>query len=212
MTGSPKKVWDSPRMITAYKIASTVQEAGWGENDVYVGSTSQKLTSRLATHRYNAKNYVDVEKPLYEIMRKYGVDNFFIIEVKKRQCHSFEEQLQLEREVYDFFSPKWNRCRPCITEEERKAYAQEYRDSHKSERKVYHEKYYSKNRDKVLDRLRKNRERNLEEQKHRCDVCDRNYTSSASLAAHLGTKKHQKNVAQKENPDVLQDPIIVFDD
>lgn len=72
-----------------YKIENMVNQK------VYIGQTSTSIELRFKEHIKNSKNNNLVCRPLYNAMRKYGVENFKISIVE--EC--LEENLQ-EREIF----------------------------------------------------------------------------------------------------------------
>ena len=61
-------------------------------DDVYVGSTAQPLSKRMAKHRSEISSK---KLPLYEKFREIGVENFYIELLKEYPCEN-NEQLQAE--------------------------------------------------------------------------------------------------------------------
>lgn len=85
--------------INIYKI--------WWDNkdDVYVGSTKQRLAVRMAGHRALCKR--NSRFYLYEIMRENGSDfNYVLLESK--DVHNVDEKKQIEQEHVDRLRPSMN--------------------------------------------------------------------------------------------------------
>lgn len=62
------------REFNVYRIVNDVDEM------VYIGSTTTELWHRMSQHRADARK--GEKSPLYELMRKYGVDRFRIERIK----------------------------------------------------------------------------------------------------------------------------------
>ena len=60
-----------------YKITNLIN------NKIYIGQTSFSIELRFKQHIYIAKNNFAISYPLYEAMRKYGVENFVIEEMEE---------------------------------------------------------------------------------------------------------------------------------
>ena len=74
------------REFNVYKIVNDVDEK------VYVGSTTTELWHRMSQHRADARK--GCASPLYDLMRKYGVEHFKIVRVKL----SDKEHLRVDEE------------------------------------------------------------------------------------------------------------------
>ena len=55
-----------------YKIYNTIND------DIYVGSTTQKLCERMRDHKYSITDAKTGKKLIYKAFREHGVDNFYI--------------------------------------------------------------------------------------------------------------------------------------
>ena len=67
-----------------YKIYNTVND------DIYVGSTTQKLCELISGHRrYSKSNRVN--RQFYQAFVEHGADNFYIELIEKYQCNDREE-------------------------------------------------------------------------------------------------------------------------
>ena len=67
-----------------YKIHNTVND------DMYIGSTTRKLSERMAEHRRRT-NGRDQQFPVYKAFREHGVDNIFIELIEKCPCNDVDE-------------------------------------------------------------------------------------------------------------------------
>lgn len=76
-------------MATVYIMRNTVDDR------VYIGSTKQKLNRRLTEHKSRARKGVK-RYYVYEVMREYGPDNFYIEplceNVRDDDCYAIEQE------------------------------------------------------------------------------------------------------------------------
>ena len=68
-----------------YKIYNIVND------DICVGSTTQKLCERISGHRRAINHPKKHHLPLYKAFREHGVDNFFIELIEKCLCNDVDE-------------------------------------------------------------------------------------------------------------------------
>jgi len=65
-----------------YKILNSVDE------EIYVGSTTQKLSNRMANHRRDARRE---NSKFYQHMNFIGINNFYIELICQYPCNNVEE-------------------------------------------------------------------------------------------------------------------------
>ena len=82
-----------------YKIVNDIDDY------IYIGSTVDRLSSRMAKHRFDVKNTNDNRK-LYQHMRKYGVEQFRIILLEEYSCCNKDQLLQREHFHFDKYDKK----------------------------------------------------------------------------------------------------------
>ena len=75
-----------------YQILNTVN------NDVYIGSTCQSLSKRMAKHRGCRNAHYKSHYKLYIKMNELGVDKFYIELIKESPCESVEQLRAIEGE------------------------------------------------------------------------------------------------------------------
>ena len=73
-----------------YKILNTI------DDEIYVGSTMEKLSTRMKQHRSCTKHGSNYK--IYQHMRDIGVDKFYIKLIENCPCSSIEELLRKEGE------------------------------------------------------------------------------------------------------------------
>ena len=123
-----------------YKIYNTISD------DIYIGSTTQALSRRMAEHRINHKNK-QLNTPIYEAFNKYGVKNFFIQLVEKYPCDDKEELHKKEGEYVRNLNPSLNSEVPGRS-------LKEWREDNKEHvSKVYKEYYILVDKDRKSERV-----------------------------------------------------------
>ncbi len=61
------------------------------DDDIYVGSTCQPISKRMAKHRDSGKGGKNYNMKLYVKMREIGVDNFYIELIEECPCDNGEQ-------------------------------------------------------------------------------------------------------------------------
>ena len=82
-----------------YKIYNTIND------DIYIGSTTQKLCKRMTGHRRN----IYKNSPIYKAFREHGVENFFIELVEKCPCNDKDELIRTEGKYIRELNPSLNK-------------------------------------------------------------------------------------------------------
>ena len=75
-----------------YKILSHI------DNEVYVGSTYECLSTRLARHRARSKRETNTKNKLLEHFNKLGVENFYLELIEDYPCERKGQLLKREGE------------------------------------------------------------------------------------------------------------------
>ena len=118
-----------------YKIYNTIND------DIYIGSTTQKICERMRCHRSNYKykdkfkNLVNVK--LYEAMDEYGVGNFFIELIEKYPCNDKDELRRSEGKYIRELKPSLNMV---IAGRTHKEWREDNRETLLHSKKEYYEK------------------------------------------------------------------------
>ena len=100
-----------------YKIINDVND------EIYVGSTTQLLCKRMATHRNNTK--LQPNRKLYNTMNSLGIEHFKIILLENYPCNNREELNSREEHYRKLLNPSLNSYRCHITNDELKQYQNE---------------------------------------------------------------------------------------
>ena len=193
-----------------YKIFNTITD------DIYIGSTSQKLCEKMRQHRCDNRPMGKMNYPIYKAFREHGVENFFIELIEKCPCNDKDELRRKEGEYIRALEPSLNIRIEGRTE-------QEYDDKHKeviAKRKKEHrehnkqhysqkgQEYYITNKEAILQRNKefRNNNKEYEQQRHtkyyeevskqpiECECgCT---TTRNNLTRHRTSKKHMELMSE----------------
>ena len=107
----------------------------------YYGSTTQKLSQRMALHRSTYKNGVasTSAKLLFD---EFGLDNCKIELVEEVSCSSKDQLAKIEG--------KYIKENECVNKQIAGQTKQEYKEKNKEHTKEYIKKYYHENKDKFI--------------------------------------------------------------
>jgi hypothetical protein len=146
-----------------YKIISYVDD--FEESYTYYGSTTQSLSTRMASHRKNFNKNI-VSTTSRNLFNKYGVDSCFIQLIENFPCKNIEELKQQECKLI---------CNnPCINKQiplrTKKQYYKEnkevldekqkkYKEKNKEKFKEWRRTHYENNKDKRKNYLEENKEK-----------------------------------------------------
>jgi len=155
--------------INAYKI--------WyadAPEDLYVGSTQERLCKRMGAHRSASRR--GVGSRIYQVMRAKGDTNFQYCLLGSCMVRNKDEQRKREQTYIDRLKPCLNSNRAFCTIEQRKAYLKEYhkKPCNKKRMRAYQKEYY-----KV---------------KTECELCKVPLTRGA-MVKHRRSKKHKRAYA-----------------
>ena len=157
-----------------YKIWNDVNDS------IYVGSTTQRLSSRMRGHRHSCKNNPNMK--LYQAFNELGIHNFHIELIEKYPCLDRESLLAREgyyirkfnshkigynknvagrntksyykdnqQQILDNSKAYYKKHRDRINEQA-KQYSKKYYILHKKHKKQYGKNYYLANRERILAR------------------------------------------------------------
>ncbi len=144
--------------MNTYKIK--VYKIYWNDcDDLYVGSTKDSLSNRIAQHRKECKSGKRKTK-IYESMRKNNMNELRYCMIESYEVHDKDEQLKWEQYHASELQPNLNMYRCHNTHEDYKKYktnwAREhkddlkaYRDSHKEEIRNLNKKYRENNKESL---------------------------------------------------------------
>ena len=175
-----------------YKITNTIN------SDIYIGSTTSDLETRMIKHKSDAKKRPDISR-FYTYMNEIGIDNFDIELVEEFPCESKEALQNREGELIREMGTLNHRIENRTRQEYDKEWKQNNRDSinekRRERRKANPEKTKEENI-KNREYKKKYAENHKEEikaklsQKVVCE-CGTTYTVGHK-AEHMSSKKHLK--------------------
>jgi hypothetical protein len=118
-----------------YKIVCNIT------GDIYIGSTTQKLSSRLTQHVRDSKKIVGATTKSKDIILR---GNYDIVLIENFSCNNGEELHRKEREHIESIICV-NKVIPTRTHKE-------YNDSHKEERDKYSAEYWIKHKEEITEK------------------------------------------------------------
>jgi len=146
-----------------YQILNTV------DTEIYVGSTCQPLSKRMATHRGSANSSEKKDKLLYTHVKNIGIDKFYIElieeypcenieQLRKREGHYIRELGTLNHVIAGRSKKEWESDNKEHLKENKRIYYNEnkekihetmkqYHQTHAEEIKEYHHKHYQKKKE-----------------------------------------------------------------
>jgi hypothetical protein len=154
------------------------------DDDVYIGSTCQPLSKRMAYHRRDMKGYKK-ERKLYSKMNELGSDQFYIDLVEEYPCMNKDQLRKKEGEyirsmgtlsslISGRTKKEWTLEKIEHVKEVNRNYHEEHkaehnernkkwREEHPEEMKAYKEKWYAENKEEHLKKSKGRYEQNKEQ-------------------------------------------------
>ena len=164
-----------------YKIFNTIND------EIYVGSTYQKLSQRIAKHRNDVSNDQKRKCAISKLMLEVGVANFYIELIEAYPCNSKEELAA--REGY------WIRQIGSLNKQIAGRTIKQYHDECKAEIAVRKKCYNEEHKDSIAQKKKQYHESNkqrIHERKRFKITCPcGNVYSHGDRARHFKTKTHQ---------------------
>ena len=133
-----------------YTIRNNIDE------EVYVGSTCQPLSKRMAVHRSNTKIKEAQSRNIYKHMNNLGIENFYIELYESYPCNTCEELTKREGQIIrEIGTLNIN-----VAGQTKQEYSEANRDKILEHHKQYYQNnkdkakaYYQNNKDKILQRM-----------------------------------------------------------
>ena len=170
-----------------YKIVNTVDDM------VYIGSTKQKISVRMAKHRASCKRTTCADRPLYKHMNLLGIDKFRIVLVEAVEVKVREEMLAKEyayQVQFDTLKTGLNAIRAHCTSEMKI-------DNHRQAQKEYSEnnnekikQYRLAHPEQSKQSSKKYQQKSRQSKKYYCEKCKKAFPSPSNLTRHNKTQRH----------------------
>ena len=180
------------RTRTVYFLTKRVPDENY---DVYVGSTSLRLTERLQKQKSKAKHEKFGKSKVFKRMIEVGLENWMIVPLLTLDCTK-EEIRSFERKWCELLEADLNTYSPFVSKEEtREGY------------KAYSASYRAANREKILERKRAynaaNREKINEKQRaynaaNREKINEKQRAYNAANREKINEKQRAYRAAKKE--------------
>jgi ribosomal protein S27AE len=123
-----------------YKIINDV------DNEIYVGSTCEKLSMRMARHRKSRKELKKCNSKLYQHMNLIGIEHFKIYLIENYPCDNKEELERREGQIIKQFGT----LNSLIAGRTKK----EWCEDNKKHLIEYHKQWYKDNKEKIAEQKR----------------------------------------------------------
>lgn len=181
-----------------YKIVNDV------DDEVYIGSTCQPLSKRMAEHRASMKSKRDGKIKLYQHMTNVGVENCKILLVEETPCENIEQLRKIEGEYIRKYGTlngniagrtisEWNRQFQSKYYAQKKLYkARNHENIHEKEK----ERYYN-NKEQILQKQKENYAE-MTKTKITCALCG-GVHNKKNTPNHTRSKRHQQALENLNN-------------
>jgi len=169
------------------------------QDEIYIGSTEEKLCIRQSKHQYDLKHYPN--RKLYKKCIEQGITEIKLIWVADIEFNHTAQKRMIEEEYRKELNAGLNMIRCYTTDEEKKENAKEYREKHKENFKEYREnhkeyfkKYRENHKEQILEYKKDYYEKNKDiinakqKEKIECPIC-KSIVYRTNLARHQKTKK-----------------------
>ena len=152
-----------------YCIRNTIND------DIYIGSTCQSLSKRMALHRYDSTTLKKQNRKIYKLMTEYGSDKFYIELIEDYPCENIYQLQRKEGETIRDMKPSLNMV---VAGRTPKEYYEQNVELIKQKRKEYYEQnaeilkqkdkqYYEQNAEILKQKNKEYREQNVEKIKQK---------------------------------------------
>ena len=148
-------------------------------DEIYVGSTCQSLSKRMAYHRQDCMKSNRYNTLIYKMMSDLGRDNFYIELIEEYPCENSNQLTRREGELMRELKASLNQVIAGRTRGEykidnydkiKKTKAisdKKYAEKNKERIKEYQNNYYLKNRQRILENVKNYTEEQKEEKRRR---------------------------------------------
>jgi hypothetical protein len=161
-------------------------------DEIYIGSTTQSLSVRMAEHRRNYKKYLNGKNNYFTSFKILEFDDAYIELIEEFPCVS---KMHLEKREGEVIRKMENCVNRRIAGRTRKEYKQDNKEHFKEYAKQYNKQYYEANKEQIKEHQKQYYEANKEQiNEHRgvkitCE-CGSTFTRAQKLR-HERTQKHK---------------------
>jgi hypothetical protein len=167
-------------------------------DNIYIGSTINKLSKRIGGHRDDYKKWLNGKHCYITSFDLVKYDDCYIELIEEYPCEN-KEQLHKKEGEYIRKMDCVNRCIAGRTNiewyKDNREKRKEYRQDNKGKLVEYFKQHYQKNREKKLEQVKQyqqeNREKILEKKKEKITCECGGVTTKNHLSRHIKSKKHQ---------------------
>lgn len=176
-------------MSSKYKNSKLYQVTDINYTECYIGSTTLKLSKRMALHRSGYKKWKNNKGSMFTVFNifdKFGVQNCKIELIELFPCSSLEE-LRKREGYYIKTTECVNKVIPSQTK-------REYRESHKDQIRITSKIYWENHKENYLAIKKREYDNNRAKYLQRSNkretcLCGMSYTH-ANKSKHIITRKH----------------------
>ena len=168
------------------------------DNEVYVGSTCQPLSKRMAKHRVEMNSETTAHKPLYKKMKEHGVEHFYIELIEVHPCENGEQLRKRE----GHYIREIGTLNKKIEGRTKKEYREENRERFQARDKEYREE----NRERIKEYREENRERiRAREKEYKANKRKETYTCVCGSTCCIdGRARHECTIKHLTFVEALQ--------
>ena len=174
------------------------------DDDVYVGSTCQSLSQRMAKHRWSMKNNIH-KGMLNDKIKEHGIDAFYIELLEEYPCDNKEQLLAREGHYIRLMGTLnkriAGRTRKLYYEEhieQVKEYKQTYREANSDKIREHQKQHYEENKDRIREQNTYYRETHKDEIKARKQIYQEKHKGELTVKAKKYYEEHKEDLTVKK--------------
>lgn len=197
-----------------YQKGKIYKIINYENSDIYIGSTIETLSCRMAKHRADFKRYVEGNSNYITSFKVLEMPSATIVLIENFPCNSKEELLSREK-FYILSSNCVNKVNPIRTEEELLNYQNEYKTLNRGKILEYKINYRETNKQKILesaatyrknnaDKIKTSKKKHYDNNKEKIAAQKKKYNElnkeklKAYRKQYYQSRKHNKNLSDYE--------------
>ena len=187
-----------------YSKAKIYQIINDVSDDIYIGSTCQPLSKRMAEHRTSMRSKRDSHIKRYQKMEEIGVEHFIIELIEETPCENIEQLRAIEGKYIRKLGTKNSQVAGRTSSD----FCKEFKERYYPQKKIYKENNRERINEKSKDYYKEKKETICENNRQRyngitsvkmtCDVCGTVHNKK-NKPLHLRSKKHQEALKNPNN-------------